>query len=40
MTLGPVQILVIGFDDPEFDELEHARLVARHFGTDHHEFVV
>ncbi|MGE5815415.1 MAG: asparagine synthase (glutamine-hydrolyzing), partial [Acidobacteriota bacterium] len=30
----------IGFDDPEHDELPYARAVARHFGTDHHEFVV
>jgi asparagine synthase (glutamine-hydrolysing) len=29
-----------GFDEPAFDELEHARRVADHFGTDHHEFVV
>src|SRR4029077_5437539 len=36
----PVETLSIGFDDPEFDELDHARTVARHFGTDHHEFVV
>jgi asparagine synthase (glutamine-hydrolysing) len=36
----PVQTFSIGFDVPEFDELEHARRVARHFGTDHHEFVV
>jgi asparagine synthase (glutamine-hydrolysing) len=36
----PVQTFSIGFDDPQYDELEHARTVARHFQTDHHEFVV
>ena len=36
----PVQTFSIGFDDPRYDELEHARSVARHFGTEHHEFVV
>jgi asparagine synthase (glutamine-hydrolysing) len=35
-----VKTFSIGFDVPEFDELEHARRVARHFDTDHHEFVV
>ena len=36
----PVQTFSIGFDEPQFDELEHARRVADHFGTEHHEFVV
>jgi asparagine synthase (glutamine-hydrolysing) len=36
----PVRTFSIGFDDPQYDELEHARTVARCFGTDHHEFVV
>ena len=36
----PVRTFSIGFDVAEYDELEHARTVARHFATDHHEFVV
>lgn len=36
----PVRTFSIGFDDPRYDELDHARVVARQFGTDHHEFVV
>jgi asparagine synthase (glutamine-hydrolysing) len=37
---APVQTFSIGFDDPRFDELKHARRIAELFGTDHHELVV
>ncbi|WP_152053178.1 asparagine synthase (glutamine-hydrolyzing) [Tautonia marina] len=32
-----IRTFSIGFDDPTFDESDHARAVARHLGTDHHE---
>lgn len=35
-----VRTFTIGFDDPEYSEVEHARRVAQRFGTEHHEMVV
>ncbi len=37
---GRVRTFSIGFESQRFDELEHARAVARQFDTEHHEFVV
>lgn len=41
-SMPPAQIktFAIGFADPSFDESSYARLVARHFGTDHHEQIL
>jgi asparagine synthase (glutamine-hydrolysing) len=32
-----IRTFSIGFEDKSFDESDHARAVARHLGTDHHE---
>lgn len=36
----PAQTFSIGFDAEGFDEMEYARITARHFGTVEHEFYV
>ncbi|HYV85568.1 MAG TPA: asparagine synthase (glutamine-hydrolyzing), partial [Patescibacteria group bacterium] len=40
LSSAPVKTFSIGFDESDYDELAHARAVARRFGTDHHEMVV
>src|SRR3989338_253201 len=35
-----VKTFSIGFDDKDFDELKYARIIAQHFNTEHHEFIV
>src|SRR5579872_14844 len=40
LTQQSVKTFAVGFDVPGFSELPYARLVAQHFGTDHHELVV
>ncbi|MGZ8254661.1 MAG: asparagine synthetase B family protein [Burkholderiaceae bacterium] len=37
---GRVKTFSIGFDVEGYDEMTYARIAARHFGTDHHEYYV
>ncbi len=36
----PVKTFTIGFEDEDYSELKYARIIARRFGTEHHEFIV
>ena len=40
LTAGPVKTFSIGFTEREHNELDHARRVSSHFGTEHHELVL
>lgn len=35
-----IRTFSIGFDEAEYDELKYARSIARHFDTEHKEFIV
>jgi asparagine synthase (glutamine-hydrolysing) len=37
---GRAQTFSIGFDAPGYDEMQYARIAARHFDTRHHEYYV
>ena len=40
ITGSPPQTYSIGFDAAGYDEMEYARIAARHFNTEHHEYYV
>ncbi|MEO7018798.1 MAG: asparagine synthase (glutamine-hydrolyzing) [Ktedonobacteraceae bacterium] len=40
LSTHPVKTFAVGFDTPGYSELPYARLVAEHFGTEHHELVI
>jgi asparagine synthase (glutamine-hydrolysing) len=40
LASDPVRTYTIGFEEEGFSEVEDARAVARHFGTNHHEYKV
>ncbi len=40
LSKSPAKTFSIGFDDPRYNELDYARIAAKHFSTEHHEYMV
>ncbi|MBI3988608.1 MAG: asparagine synthase (glutamine-hydrolyzing) [candidate division NC10 bacterium] len=40
LSSEPVKTFSIGFEEEDYNELPYARMVAKRFQTDHHEFIV
>jgi asparagine synthase (glutamine-hydrolysing) len=40
LSSTPLKTFSIGFKEPDYNELDHARLVAAKFSTDHHELTL
>lgn len=41
LTNMPVRTFTVGFEDaPQYNELDHARRIAKQFGADHHEVII
>ncbi len=40
MTHEPLKTFSIGFQEPEYNEIEYARLMSKQCGTDHHEQIL
>ncbi len=40
LGVSPLRTFSIGFEDPRYNEAPHARSVAEHFHTEHHERIV
>jgi asparagine synthase (glutamine-hydrolysing) len=40
LTAQPPRTFSIGFDDARYNEIQYARIAAKHFSADHHEYFV